>query len=148
MMLLLAVIVPAIAPLSRNSGVEFPFHWLIILMILAWLYLFVGRVVPARLRDAGWNPLLALLCLVPFVGFVMLVLLFIVPSKNERPNPVGDVSSLRYSLQNKLPDFKLVFRGPHEISGCNVDKSRSKRDRHQNQRFVCRHLRGISKSMS
>jgi uncharacterized membrane protein YhaH (DUF805 family) len=82
MMLGLAIVVPAIAPLFRNSGMEFPFHWLIILVILAWLYLYVGRVVPARLRDAGWNPLLALLCLVPFVGFVMLILLLIVPSKS------------------------------------------------------------------
>jgi uncharacterized membrane protein YhaH (DUF805 family) len=98
MMLLLAVMVPAIAPLSRNSGMEFAFHWLIILVILAWLYFYVGRVVPARLRDAGWNPLLALLCLVPFVGFVMLVVLLIVPSKIEHPNPVGD--SVQPTLQS------------------------------------------------
>jgi uncharacterized membrane protein YhaH (DUF805 family) len=88
MMLLFAVIFPPVAPL--NSGMEISFHWLIIFVIFAWLCLYVGRIVPARLRDAGWDPLLALLCLVPFVGFVMLVVLLIVPSKLERPNRVGD----------------------------------------------------------
>lgn len=74
----------AIAP----SNVEFPLHWLIILVIVAWLYVYLGRVVPARLRDAGWSPLLTLLFLVPLAGFVMLILLLVVPSKNPHLDPV------------------------------------------------------------
>lgn len=85
----------AIATLFRNYGMEFPLYWLIILLSIAWMYVCLGRVVPARLRAAGWNPLLALLFLAPPAGFVMLILLLVVPSKNPHPDPVVPISSLQ-----------------------------------------------------
>jgi uncharacterized membrane protein YhaH (DUF805 family) len=85
-----AIGVPAISALF-GSYVEFPAHWLIILMILAWLYVYLGRVVPARLRDAGWRPLLSVVFLIPIAGWVMLIVLLIVPGKNP-DSGLGDAT--------------------------------------------------------
>ena len=55
--------------------------------IISWVYYF-ALLLPSlgiaarRLRDGGFTPWLLLLALIPFIGWIALIVLYIMPSKN------------------------------------------------------------------
>ncbi len=56
-------------------------HGVVVLLVFGWLILYLGFLVPGRLRDLGWSNWLILLCLIPLVNLALLILLLTKPSK-------------------------------------------------------------------
>ncbi|MDR0352840.1 MAG: hypothetical protein LBI02_05680 [Opitutaceae bacterium] len=73
---------------------EFQSGVTLVIIFIAGLYDILGMEIP-RVRDAGLSPTLLLLFLLPPAGIVLLILLFVLPSKTRQPSTAWEYLKIK-----------------------------------------------------
>lgn len=81
---MVALLVAAIADLTHLG------QWIELVMFLPWI-IYAGLLCAARIRDIVWNKWSLVLLFVPFVGWVVWIMLFVIPGRTiEKPLAIFD----------------------------------------------------------
>jgi uncharacterized membrane protein YhaH (DUF805 family) len=83
--LLIGIFAAAIAQGMAAMGLTIGAYLAIVILIVA--EYFLAYYSARRLRDMGWSPHFTWILLVPWIGYVMMVLLIFVPSKRRKYMP-------------------------------------------------------------